>query len=75
MRKMRNCVQLIFDARKMRNFAPTRKSVAITRVPFPVFTVSQRCQLYEVTSSVRALLKEQQVAFQLARFEIDATHT
>ena len=29
MRKMRNCAQLIFDARKMRKFAPTRKPVAL----------------------------------------------
>ena len=29
MRKMRNCAQLIFVARKMRKFAPTRKPVAL----------------------------------------------
>ena len=29
MRKMRNCAQLIFVARKMREFAPTRKPVAL----------------------------------------------
>ena len=29
MRKMRNCAQLIFAARKMRKFAPTRKPVAL----------------------------------------------
>ena len=29
MRKMWNCAQLIFVARKMRKFAPTRKPVAL----------------------------------------------
>ena len=29
MQKMRNCAQLIFVARKMRKFAPTRKPVAL----------------------------------------------
>ena len=29
MRKIRNCAQLIFVARKMRKFVPTRKPVAL----------------------------------------------
>ena len=33
MRKMRNCTQLIFAARKMRKFAPTRKPVALETLP------------------------------------------
>ena len=39
MRKMRNCAQLIFVARKMRKFAPTRKPVALeTLVDIHIFT-------------------------------------
>ena len=35
MRKMRNCTQLIFAARKMRKFAPTRKPVSLETL-FPI---------------------------------------
>ena len=38
MRKMRNWAQLIFVARKMRKFAPTRKPVALETLPYSLST-------------------------------------
>ena len=42
MRKMRNCAQLIFVARKMRKFAPTRKPDALeTLLQIKVWEVAE----------------------------------
>ena len=39
MRKMRNCVQLIFVARKMCKFAPTKKPVALKTLPSGILLI------------------------------------
>ena len=51
MRKMRNCAQLSFVARKMRKFAPTRKPVALETLNYIYLLLPMHWMFSEVCRS------------------------